>query len=106
MNTLASPEPPHEIVGADNPATMMVLGSDNTDNGSTNGKANRVIFRRQPSAGEGQNIITDRKRRMSKRFSIKLSTEQNNETDEHSFYGPYRHLKKEMDYEYHRYVRS
>ena len=40
---------------------------------------------------------------MSKRFSIKFSTEQNNQTDEKTFYGPYRHLKKEMDYDYHRY---
>ena len=36
-----------------------------------------------------------------KRFSLQLSTEQNNVTDEKVFYGPYQHLKKQMDYKYH-----
>jgi hypothetical protein len=39
---------------------------------------------------------------MTMRFSIKLSTEQNNETNDKTFYGPYQHLKKQMDYSYHR----
>lgn len=42
----------------------------------------------------------------SKRFSIQFSTEERNKTDEKVFYGPYQHLKKQMDYEYHSYYRK
>ncbi|CAB9529203.1 Zeta toxin [Seminavis robusta] len=48
----------------------------------------------------------DRLRRAStKRFSIKLSTDEYNQSDEKKFYGPYQHIKKELDYTYHSYYR-
>ena len=53
-----------------------------------------------------RNIIRRAGSLKPKRFSSLISTEDQNAVPEAQFFGPYRHIRKELDYGYHKYYRK
>ncbi|CAJ1913409.1 unnamed protein product [Cylindrotheca closterium] len=71
----------------------------------------KKFFRRseaQPpsKSSKKRNIIFRRKSLDHKKFSDVLSTEEYNAVDEPQYFGPYAHIRKQLDYTYHRHYRK
>lgn len=85
--------------------SFKMLTSIPEDGSVRNGKGNVPTSRRRPGLGPKSKSIVRRSLSL-KKFSVQLSTEDYNQALTAQHYGPYGHLRKELDYTYHSYYRK
>lgn len=62
-------------------------------------KISRQISTEESKKSRGICVMKQKKRR--RRFSVKISSEENNRSDNRNFYGKFSHIRKTLDYNYH-----